>query len=163
ASDRHLIIGLERARTAKARERLVHAAPVLERKTEVDVRDGEARCEREGVAAGGLRLFRLSHGTQRGGGIGVRLGMARPPPGGGAEMIGRLFEPALLAERRTQVVVRLRMFGIEREHAAVARLGIDVALSFAQKVAKLVVSLEKARIEGDRFPERRFRLFVPAQ
>ncbi len=62
AGDGHGIAGIERAGAAKARERLVHAAHVLERETEVEVRDRKLRRERNRATAGGLRLFRAAHG-----------------------------------------------------------------------------------------------------
>src|SRR6202011_351938 len=112
AGERHAVAGIERTGAAEARERLVHAAHVLEREAEVEVRDGEARGERDRPAAGGLRFFRAADGAQRVGEIGMGLRVAGPQLGRAAEVFGRFLEPALLAQRRAQVVVRLDVIWI---------------------------------------------------
>ena len=84
------------------------------------------------------------------------FGIAGPQLGRAAKLFGRFLEPALLAQRRAQVVARLHVAGGELDHAAVARLGIAVALGFAQEIAELIMSLEEIGIEPDGRAEGRF-------
>ncbi len=163
ARGRHAVVRIERARAAKARERLVHAAHVLQREPEVEVRDRKLRRERDRAAAGGFRLFRLPEGAQRVREVGMGFGIARPQLGRAAKLFGRFLEPSLLAQRRAQVVARLHVAGGELDHAAVARLGIAVALGFAQEIAELIMRLEEIGIEPDGLAEGRFGLLVAAQ
>jgi hypothetical protein len=162
AGRRHGVVGIERARLAKAREGLVHAVEVLEREAEVEVGDGKARRQRDGPAACGFGVRRMADGAQCVPQIGIGLGVVGLELGPAAKMPGRFLEPPQLAQRGAEVVVRLVMIGPQRQHAAIARLRLGVAPGFPQEIAELVMGLDEIRIEAEGLPERRLGVLVAA-
>ncbi len=78
-------------------------------------------------------------------------------------MLGRLLEPALFAECGAQIVVRLDVVGTEREHPAIARLGVGMALCFTQEIAELIMGFEEIRIADNGLAECGFGVPVAAE
>src|SRR5262249_30168059 len=80
-----------------------------------------------------------------------------------AEMRGRLLEAIELAHRGAEIVVRLVVRRVQRQHAMIARLRRGGAMRLAQQIAELVVRLEEIGIAFDRLAESGFGFGLAAE